>query len=116
MNHSGGHGIANHKNNYNTGVRVGSWVEDTFGHELAQRRYVPDKSMYTSESKAQFARAKLATKPAAVPFHQSEAMLQNINLFRPDDENRFVTSNDCHFATDKAKLKDRKRLMKKLEN
>ena len=28
-------GIANHKNSYSTGVKVGNWVEDTIGGELA---------------------------------------------------------------------------------
>eukprot|EP00939_MAST-03C_sp_MAST-3C-sp1_P004332 g4332.t1 len=119
-------GIAEHTNKYSTGVRLGSWVEDTFGNELAQREYVVDKNMYLSESREhQSKTAKIAaaegatTAPETDNLLPTKATIQNINLFKPKPGERspatFESTMKSHYKHPSFRSTDSNALRRKLQ-
>lgn len=77
-----GYGIAGHRNSFATGVRVGNWVEDRFGAELAQsRREAP--ATYGTEARQAYARPAVeAEAAAAAAAAEAAAMLTREGLPR----------------------------------
>ena len=105
-----GYGIAGAKNSYSSGVRVGKWVEDTIGAELAKKP--PMFSVeYKSEARASYSREAADMRaamrdavppPEGVPFHVLMGQ-------RPGDKDeRFVDDKHRRKELVKAKTSEAK--------
>jgi hypothetical protein len=112
---SDGFGICGHKNNFNSKVRCGNWVEDVIGANLATTRPAPPVRML-SESKATHVRPDQMGNSACANYppiddvrieYERQGVPSNImfghgmtEAHDPDagKESRFGTINDLMFS------------------
>jgi len=103
---SEGFGICGHKNNFNSKVRCGNWVEDNIGAALVQSRIEPSMEKFTTTSSTYIAPNEMENKASRGFPEVNEAALADVRaglkggllfghgqLQNSGDKERFQTMN-----------------------